>query len=113
MVTTQPDEHRGSMEISVEEVTDTLGVLIPRMGEMGIAITELAPGRVIAEVGMDGNANHLGTMYAGTLFGVAEVLGGVICVPSFDLSLYYPTVKALTIDFRRPATSAVRAEARL
>ncbi|MER6973720.1 YiiD C-terminal domain-containing protein [Nocardioides sp. NPDC000445] len=101
------------MDITVEELTDTLGALVPRMGEMGITITRAVPGHVVAEVGMDGNANHLGTMYAGTLFGVAEVLGGVICVPSFDLARFYPTVKALTIDFRRPATTAVRAEASL
>jgi len=101
------------MELTVEEVTETLGALVPRMGEMGIRITRAVPGNVVAEVGMDGNANHLGTMYAGTLFGVAEVLGGVICVPSFDLARFYPTVKALTIDFRRPATTAVRAEASL
>jgi len=101
------------MELSVEEVTSALHALVPRMGEMGFAITSLTPGRVVAEVGMDGNANHLGTMYAGTLFGVAELLGGVICYPSFDLARFYPTVKSLTIDFRRPATTAVRAEAAL
>jgi len=101
------------MELSVEEVTSALGALIPRMGEMGFSVTSLEPGRVVAEVGMEGNANHLGTMYAGTLFGVAELLGGVICYPSCDLARFYPTVKSLTIDFRRPATTAVRAEASL
>jgi len=101
------------MEQTVEDVTEALGALIPRLAEMGISITHLVPGRAVAEVGMTGNANHLGSMYAGTLFGVAEVLGGVICHPSFDLARYYPTVKSLTIDFRRPATTAVRAEASL
>lgn len=56
------------------------GALVPRMGEMGITITRAVPGHVVAEVGMDGNANHLGTMHAGTLFGVAEVLAGVIAL---------------------------------
>lgn len=37
-----------------------LGALVPRMGEMGITITRAVPGHVVAEVGMDGNANHLG-----------------------------------------------------
>ena len=101
------------MELTVDEVTETLGALVPRMAEMGIRITQVVSGNVVAEVGMDGNANHLGTMYAGTLFGVAEVLGGVICVPSFDLSRFYPTVKSLAIHFRRPATTGVRAEASL
>jgi acyl-coenzyme A thioesterase PaaI-like protein len=101
------------VELTVEDVTEVLGGLVPRMREMGFEVTALAPGLAVAEVGMEGNANHLGTMYAGTLFGVAELLGGVICHPSFDLERFYPTVKSLTIDFRRPATTRVRAEARL
>lgn len=101
------------MELTVEDVTEALGGLVPRMGEMGFEVTALAPGWVVAEVGMEGNANHLGTMYAGALFGVAELLGGVICYPSFDLARFYPTVKSLTIDYRRPATTRVRAEATL
>jgi len=38
------------MEFTVEEVTETLGALVPRLGEMGISITCLAPGRVVAPV---------------------------------------------------------------
>jgi acyl-coenzyme A thioesterase PaaI-like protein len=101
------------MTLSVQEISDVLGTLVPRMGEMGFTVTELTPGHAVAEVGMDGNGNHLGTMYAGALFGIAEMLGGIICYPSFDLAVFSPTVKSLTIDFRRPATTTIRAAASL
>jgi acyl-coenzyme A thioesterase PaaI-like protein len=62
---------------------------------------------------MEGNSNHLGTMYAGALFGLAEMLGGALFAVSFDYGRFYPTVKDLQIRFLRPATTDVRAEAGL
>ncbi|MGQ0840550.1 PaaI family thioesterase [Actinokineospora sp.] len=87
--------------------------LIPQAHRMGVTAVELAPGRVVCSVPLADNGNHLGTMYAGVLFTVAEVLGGGICLPIFDLSRFYPIVKDLRIDFRRPARSDVRAAATL
>jgi acyl-coenzyme A thioesterase PaaI-like protein len=50
-------------------------------------------------------------MYAGVLFTAAELLGGAIALSTFDMSKLYPVVKALSINFRRPATGPVFAEA--
>lgn len=86
---------------------------VPPMHGLGIRVAELTPGRVVGAAPLAGNANHLGTMYAGTLFGLAEMLGGALFVASFDVVKFYPTVKDLQIHFRRPATSDVRAEASL
>lgn len=87
--------------------------LVPQAHRMGVHAVELAPGRVVCRVPLEGNGNHLNTMYAGVLFTVAEVLGGAICLPSFDLSRFYPVVKSLRIDFRKPARTDVLAETRL
>jgi thioesterase domain-containing protein len=78
---------------------------------MGIRLIELRRGYAAARAPMDGNSNHLGTMYAGTLFAVAEVLGGAIVAASFDVAKVYPVVKSLKIDYRRPARDAVTAKA--
>jgi len=83
--------------------------LLPRVHQMGIRILELEAGHVRASAPFDGNTNHLGTMYAGTLFALAEVLGGALIAPSFDLSEVYPVVKDLQIKFRRPARGDVTA----
>lgn len=87
--------------------------LVPQAHRMGVRAVELAPGRVVCRVPLQGNGNHLDTMYAGVLFTVAEVLGGAICLPSFDLARFYPVVKSLRIDFRRPARTDVLAETSL
>ncbi|QLQ11922.1 MAG: YiiD C-terminal domain-containing protein [Nocardioidaceae bacterium] len=59
------------------------------------------------------NRNHLGTMYAGVLFTVAEVLGGAIILATFDATKYAPILKDMRIDYRRPATTDVVASAGL
>ena len=83
------------------------------MHSLGIRVVELRPGYVLGAAPLTGNANHLGTMYAGTLFGVAEMLGGALFVASFDVERFHPTVKDVRIRYRRPATTDVRAEASL
>jgi len=86
---------------------------IPAMHGLGIRAVQLDPGHVVGTAPLAGNGNHLGTMYAGTLFGLAEMLGGAMFGASFDIARFHPTVKDLKIRFRRPATSDVRAEAHL
>ena len=91
----------------------TMGETIPVLDRMGLEVIEAAPGRSAARVPMAGNGNHVGTMYAGVLFSVAEMLGGALSLATFDPARYYPIVKDLRIDFRRPATSAVTARTSL
>ncbi|MBB3037533.1 PaaI family thioesterase [Hoyosella altamirensis] len=83
--------------------------MLPPAHRMGVRIVELEKGRVVGEVPVDGNTNHIGTIYAGVLFTVAEVLGGAICLPTFDSANFYPIVKDVRIRFRRPATTTIRA----
>jgi thioesterase domain-containing protein len=85
--------------------------ILPHVDRMGIRVVELRPGYVEAHAPMDGNGNHLGTMYAGTLFAIAEMLGGAIALASFDGTKVYPVVKDLRISYRRPARTGVTARA--
>ena len=98
---------------TTEMFNQALEAMIPRAHQMGIRTVELRPGHAEATVPMDGNGNHIGTMYAGVLFTVAEVLGGAIVLSSFDVGRFYPVVKDLKINFRRPARGAVTARASL
>ncbi|MGW5053357.1 YiiD C-terminal domain-containing protein [Actinokineospora sp. NPDC004072] len=90
-----------------------LAQLVPQAHRMGVRAVVLEPGRIVCRVPLAGNGNHIGTMYAGVLFTVAEVLGGGICLPSFDLTRFYPVVKNVRIDFTKPARTDVLAEAAL
>lgn len=90
---------------------------VPILAAMGIRLVEAGPGRAVAELPPEPNVNHFGVTYAGSLYSVAEMLGGVLCPATFDLegglAGFVPLVKESTIRFRRPALGVVRAEASL
>jgi thioesterase domain-containing protein len=94
-------------------VNGALKQLIPVAAAMGVEFTEMRPGFVRAEVPFEGNGNHFGTMYAGVIFTVAEVLGGAIHFATFDVSTHYPLVRGVQIDFVAPGKSRLVATASL
>ena len=71
---------------------------------------ELRPGYVKCLMPFRNNDNHIGIMYAGALFTVAEIPGGALFLSSFDTSKYFPIVKALNMNFLKPAKSDVTVE---
>jgi acyl-coenzyme A thioesterase PaaI-like protein len=59
---------------------------------------------------LEGNVNHVGIMYAGSLFTIGECMGGAIYGAAFDVQRFFPIVKEVTIQFRRPAVTDVTLE---
>src|SRR5690349_18143234 len=88
-------------------INASMAETIPVLAHLGVEVTEASRGCAAARVPLQGNGNHVGTMYAGVLFSVAEMLGGALSLATFDPARFYPIVKDLRIEFRRPATSAV------
>ena len=86
---------------------------IPPAHKMGITVLEARRGHAAASVPIEGNGNHFGVVYAGVQFTVAEMLGGVIALATFDAAKYYPLVKNVDITFTGMARSDLRAEASL
>ncbi|UVE18292.1 DUF4442 domain-containing protein [Pseudomonas sp. LS44] len=80
---------------------------------MNLKAEILEPGFVRLLAPLAGNENHIGSMYAGALFTLAEVPGGALFATSFDHQRFYPIVKELNLRFRRPATGDIHVEARL
>ncbi len=80
---------------------------------MNLKAEVLEPGYVRLRAPLAGNENHIGTMYAGALFTLAEVPGGALFATSFDHQRFYPIVKEVNLRFRRPATGDIHVEARL
>jgi thioesterase domain-containing protein len=68
----------------------------------GLKVEELRRGYVRCCMPLQGNVNHIGTMYAGALFTLAEIPGGALFLSSFDTARYFPIVKALDLRFTRP-----------
>ncbi|MBD9501549.1 YiiD C-terminal domain-containing protein [Pseudomonas sp. BGr12] len=79
----------------------------------GLKAEVLEPGLVRLRMPLKDNENHLRNMYAGALFTVAELPGGVLMLTSFDARRFYPIVKEAGLRFLRPASSDVTVEARL
>ena len=85
---------------------------IPRAYEMGVRFVELRRGFVRAELPFEGNGNHFGTIYAGVIFTLAEVLGGALHFACFDATTHYPLVRGMSIEFIAPGRGPLSASAR-
>ena len=73
----------------------------------GLKIIELKERYAKTLMPLEGNINHVGMMYAGSLFTIGEFSGGIIHLVSFDYSRFVPIVKEINIRFRRPAITDV------
>lgn len=98
---------------TTEEMTAHVRRMIPIFGAMELEVVEAGRTTVAARIPAGPNGNHFGATYAGCLFSVAEVLGGIFASTSLVLEGAVPLVKQVTIDFLRPATTAVTARASL
>ncbi len=79
----------------------------------GLKAEILQPGHVRLRMPLQGNQNHIGSMYAGALFTLAEIPGGALFLTSFDVQRFYPVIKEINLRFRRPASSDILVEASL
>ena len=97
---------------SLAQMTADAHAMVPILGAMGLEVLEVTPHSAAASIPPAPNANHFGAMYAGSLFSVAEVLGGLMA-GFMDVPGGVPLVRRLEIDFLRPATTAVTARTTL
>ena len=77
----------------------------------GLKIVGLKDHYVKMVMPLEGNVNHVGIMYAGSLFTLGEVTGGIYWGIEFDREKSFPLVKEITIQFKRPAATDVTLEA--
>ena len=76
----------------------------------GIKVLAMKDRYVKTLMPLEGNVNHVGIMYAGSLFTIGECMGGAIYGVAFDIERFYPIVKEVTIKFRRPVVTDVTLE---
>ena len=53
---------------------------IPFAGRAGFVVEVIGEGYLRARIPLKGNRNHMGSMYAGALFTLAEIPGGVMTI---------------------------------
>ncbi|KZX78815.1 thioesterase [Oleiphilus sp. HI0009] len=74
----------------------------------GLKLIEAEDGYVTCLMPAKGNQNHIGAMYAGALFTLAEIPGGALWFANFDITKCYPILKSFTIDYLKPALGDIQ-----
>ncbi|HUG85022.1 MAG TPA: YiiD C-terminal domain-containing protein [Euzebya sp.] len=82
----------------------------PFVQRMGVRLDAIRPGHCRMTAPIEDNRNHIGTMYAGALFTLAELPGGAIFLSTFDSARYHPIIKGMDIRFLKPATTDISVE---
>ena len=101
------------MSLPIELARQLIEEQIAFIQRSGLKAEVLEPGFVRLRMPQAGNQNHIGSLYAGALFTLAEVPGGSLYVTSFDVQRFYPIVKALDLHFLKPALGDIQVEARM
>ena len=84
---------------------------VPGIERTGLQVLELRDRYAKALMPLnEGNTNHVGIMYAGSLFTLGEFSGGIIHLVSMDFTRFIPIVKQVSIRFRRPARTDITME---
>ena len=84
---------------------------VPGIEQTGLKVLELRDRYAKALMPLsEANTNHVGIMYAGSLFTLGEFSGGAIHLVSMDYTKFFPIVKEVHIRFRRPALSDITME---
>lgn len=96
-----------------KDVLETAVGSVEALKRTGLKLIEARDRYAKALMPLAGNVNHVGMMYAGSLFSLGEVAGGLLHVVSFDYTRLFPIVKEVHIRFRRPALSDITMEASL
>ncbi|MBC7750617.1 MAG: YiiD C-terminal domain-containing protein [Candidatus Saccharibacteria bacterium] len=89
-----------------------IGISIPFVRRNRFQVVELRTSYLKGVISLHGNKNHIGTMYAGAMFLLAEVPGGIVSLFEYG-SGYFPILKELTIRYLLPATSDLTIEVSL
>lgn len=101
------------MTLPADVVKELIEKKIVFLERMKLKALELRPGYVKLLAPLSGNENHIGGVYAGAMFTLAEIPGGALFYTSFDETGCYPLIKEMEIQFLRPARTDVSVEASL
>lgn len=96
-----------------EEAASLLEKAVPMIEKTGVKIVDLKDRYAKIVMPLAPNINHIGSMYAGSLYILAEFSGGVIYYVTFDHTKFYPIIKEASIRYRRLAASDMTLEVSL
>ena len=90
--------------MDVNEIQQLINEKVPAAGFFGLEVEDVEEGHVRLRMPFARPAeNHLGIVYAGAIFSLAEIAGGVVMLSVFDTSEVTLIIRRLEIDFVRPS----------
>lgn len=90
------------MPLSPQEIKTLTEKPFEFVERVGLIALELQPCYIKLKLPLAVNRNHIGSMYAGALFTLAEIPGGALYMTTFDVLKYYPVIKEMKICFLKP-----------
>jgi len=79
----------------------------------GVRVLDMRGGYVKCLMPFAGNGNHIGTMYAGALFTLADITAGALFLASFDATQYFAIVQAIGLTLHQARECDITAECSL
>lgn len=101
--------NRYKLAASLKLLTRYVGKAIPFATRNGFEVIDYRPGYIKTRIPLKPNKNHFNAMYAGALFTVAELPGGILSLLNFDAQ-FYPILTEITMRYLKPAQSDVTVE---
>lgn len=83
---------------------------VDTLKQMNLKFLHISTNSLKVEMPPEGNSNHLGGVYAGAIFSLAEFPFGMLCVNRFGMQDFVPVVGEVTIRYLAPATGALTVE---
>jgi acyl-coenzyme A thioesterase PaaI-like protein len=83
---------------------------IETLKNMGLKVLVESPNTLKIAMPREGNSNHLGGVYAGAIFTLAEFPFGMMCINKFGMSEIVPVIGEITIRFLAPAIGDLTVE---
>jgi thioesterase domain-containing protein len=97
----------------LEQLRSAIEQPFPFVTNCGLKLEALEFGYTKLVMPIEGNGNHINTMYAGALFTLSEMAGGALSIGSFDMNIFYPIIKDMQIKYKAPALTDISVEMRL
>lgn len=98
------------IEEKYQPIADMAVAMVEGIRRTGLQVVDLRERYAKVLMPMESNGNHVGIMYAGSLFTLGEFAGGIIFGVTFDITKYVPLVKEINIKFLSPAATDVTLE---
>ncbi len=94
--------------MDTSEIQALISSKVPVAEYLGIQVEAVEPGHVKLQLPFSARVqNHLEIVYAGAIFALAEIAGGIAMLSVFDAALFTILVERLSIDFQRPSRQAL------